>query len=112
MSKWLKGAIKSGRKYPSYLDKPCHLLGWCPYGQLVEAFPLYEPQKKYAIEKGWFTKDGHPDLNRVSSDRSFIPPEYQCQLFGHECPAYYLFEDVSEDKKLEIFEKIAERSKN
>lgn len=97
MSKWLNGAIKSGLKFPLYVDKPCHLLGWCPYGQLVEAFPLYEAEKEYAKDKGWFTLDGYPDINRVSMDTEFIVPEYKCQVFGHDCPAYYLAEFMHED---------------
>ena len=97
MSKWLKGAIKSGRKFPAYVDKPCHLLGWCPYGQLVEAFPLLEEAKEYASSNEWFTPDGFPDINRVLTCGEFITPEYQCGVFGHDCPAYYLAEAMSEE---------------
>lgn len=97
MTKWLKGSIKSGRKFPSYVDKPCHLLGWCPYGPLVEEFPLYDAEREYAINKGWFTPDGFPDLNRTVMDKDFIIPEYQCGVFGHDCPAYYLAEAMCED---------------
>jgi len=112
MSKWLKGAIKSGRKYPSYLDKPCHLLGWCPYGQLVEEFPLLEAEKEYATYKGWVTPDGYPDINRVLMDRNFITPEYRCGIFDHECPSYYLAENMAEkvedDPDEEDFENVDE----
>jgi hypothetical protein len=97
LSKWLKGAIKSGRKFPSYVDKPCHLLGWCPYGPLVEEFPLYDAEKEYCISKGWFTPDGFPDLNRTAMDKDFIVPEYQCGVFGHDCPVYYLAEAMCEE---------------
>ena len=64
-------------------EKPCKKLGWCPYGQLVEAFPL---------------KD---ERNEVS-----------CKLFGHDCPMFYHAEDASEDKKEEVLQKIADRRKN
>lgn len=48
-------------------DKPCHKLGHCPYGQLVEAFPL-------------------PDQD-----------EFKCKVFGHHCPIFYHYEDYAED---------------
>lgn len=53
-------------------EKPCHELGWCPYGQLVEEFPF--------------------SVNTDSSD----PYKYKCRIFGHDCPAFYHREDVCE----------------
>jgi len=41
------------------VDKPCRKLGYCPYGALVEQFPLLR-------------------------DRSFVT----CSVFGHNCPVY------------------------
>lgn len=64
-------------------EKPCLSLGWCPYGQLVEAFDLREKTHK-----------------KVS-----------CKLFGHDCPAFYLAENVAEDKKKEIYKKMMEVKK-
>jgi len=32
------------------VEKPCSKLGYCPYGQLVEEFPLGVEATKYAIE--------------------------------------------------------------
>ena len=46
--------------------KPCHKLGYCPYGAMVEAFPL--------------------------KNRSKI----SCEVFGHDCPMFYNAEDLSE----------------
>lgn len=51
--------------------KPCHKLGYCPYGQLVEEFLLRNPRHK----------------------------KFSCRLFGHDCPVFYHAEDVTEDKK-------------
>ncbi|MFZ3166339.1 MAG: hypothetical protein WA130_01905 [Candidatus Methanoperedens sp.] len=52
--------------------EPCNDLGYCPYGYLVEFFPLEERD------------------------------EYSCPIFGHDCPVYYLaegfVEEVSEEK--------------
>lgn len=55
---------------PVRIEKPCHKLGWCPYGKLVEGFPL---------EMG------------PRSDTS-------CQIFGHDCPVFYCSEPLSEVK--------------
>lgn len=63
-------------------EKPCHKLGWCPYGQLVEEF-------------------GFSDDEKIS-----------CKLFGHDCPMFYHAEDVSEDKKEEITQRVCERERS
>ena len=48
-------------------DKPCHKLKYCPYGQLVEEYPIRKTRTKYS-----------------------------CKLFGHDCPMYYQAEDARE----------------
>lgn len=72
-SMWLNNhtVIKSNLKK----KKPCYKLGYCPYGQLVEAFELKEKND-----------------------------EVSCDLFGHDCPMFYHAEDVSEGKKRELYE--------
>ena len=45
------------------MDKPCHVLGYCPYGPLVEDFPLLEKED-----------------------------EETCSIFGHQCPVFYVAE--------------------
>ena len=45
--------------------KPCKKLGHCPYGQLVEAFPVRKRRSKYS-----------------------------CPVFGHDCPIHYHKERV------------------
>ena len=60
--------ILSGWFPSSFHGKPCMRLGYCPYGVLVEEFPL-----------------------RHGSDESC-----RCSLFGHDCPVYYVAEDVIE----------------
>jgi hypothetical protein len=56
------------RKYKEII-KPCWDCKFCPYGQLVEAFPI---KKK-----------------RDSAS---------CEIFGHDCPAFYLAEPFGEEK--------------
>jgi len=55
-------------------EKPCHTLGWCPYGQLVELFWLrYESDKKFS-----------------------------CEVFGHDCPVFYHAEEFSDFGKRKV----------
>ncbi len=51
--------------------KPCWEIKYCPYGPLVEEFPLKE----------------HPD-------------ERGCRIFGHDCPVFYVAEPFTETKEL------------
>ena len=65
MSEWLN----TEKVIHPDLEKPCIKLGYCPYGQLVEAFP-YRPDGNYsklscAIENGAIIQ------------------------FGHDCPVHY-----------------------
>ena len=48
-------------------EKPCHKLGYCPYGAIVEMFPL-----------------------KIKSNK------LSCKTFGHDCPMYYNAEDITE----------------
>lgn len=50
--------------------KPCWELNYCPYGPLVEEFPIIENE------------------------------EYRCSIFGHVCPVYLVAEPFTETKKL------------
>ena len=47
--------------------KPCHTLDWCPYGGLVEAF-------------------------RIRKEIT----NYTCEVFGHDCPVFYISQIVVE----------------
>ena len=55
--------------------KPCHTCGYCPYGCVVEAFPLKKKSDKVS-----------------------------CKVFGHDCPMFYNAEDLSEfgEKRIEV----------
>jgi len=56
--------------------KPCHRLGWCPYGKLVEEFPIRE------------------QVN-----------DFTCKVFPHDCPIFYHIEFTSEKYSQEDYEK-------
>lgn len=78
MSEWLAGCMEResytefdkswGIDPPIEFTKPCHILKYCPYGQLVEAFPLEVP-------------------------RSII----SCRVFGHDCPVFRCAEPLAEE---------------
>jgi hypothetical protein len=63
-----KRRIKNGRI--NAICKPCWELNYCPYGSLVENFPITENE------------------------------EYRCRIFGHVCPAFLVAEPFTETKKL------------
>jgi len=111
--------------------KPCKLCGFCPYGTLVEDFPLPSIPRSEAIEhnnymanalaKGVFDK---PDPKKpflmtrdeaIAEIENFNPEDYPenpepvnkmaCGVFGHHCPAYYhaeLFAEESEPTQDEL----------
>ena len=59
-------AIKEGAKHPNgrNIQKPCLTLEYCPYGMLIENFPL---------------------ANDKNVHRSY--KRYECKVYGHICPA-------------------------
>ena len=72
--KWFDGILKRKpikfwkvQKQKVKIIKPCHSCGFCPYGQLVEAFPLREKRNGFS-----------------------------CKVFGHDCPAFYGAELMAE----------------
>lgn len=58
-------------KRPKAVCKPCWEIKYCPYGPLVEDFPL----------------------KNVSDEKS-------CRIFGHDCPVFYVAEPFTETKEL------------
>lgn len=48
-------------------EKPCYILGWCPYGVLVENFRLRNMDSKYT-----------------------------CLVYDHDCPIFYISQQISE----------------
>lgn len=47
---------KGWKKRREYVCKPCWELKYCPYGPLVEQFPLCEDEIAKAEELGWYAK--------------------------------------------------------
>ena len=69
MSKWLNTTKMIWKK----AVKPCRAVGFCPYGRLVEEFPLRD-------------EDGAAS----------------CQVYGHDCPAFYHAEPLAEDEPADV----------
>ena len=61
------GKDDKGKNMLWKVSKPCKCCGFCPYGQLVEAYKL---RKERSSES--------------------------CKVFGHDCPVYYLAEPLGE----------------
>lgn len=53
--------------------KPCWELRYCPYGPLVEEFPLSAPEER---------------------------DHKSCKIFGHDCPVFYVNEPFTETREL------------
>ncbi len=96
--------------YKTSLEMPCKKLNYCRYGQLVEEFPCHTEAIKYAIKhnlyvklvegKGWTKckkedKDASPDINTACNK---VKDKYSCEVFGHDCPVYYMAELGNLDK--------------
>jgi len=102
---WKAGIIK----------RPCHMCGYCPYGQLVEEFPCHQEEADYAAKHNEYVKwdenapgkwvkckknDPNPTtMPDVEYGIQHMKPrnKYSCMAFGHDCPVYYHAEAITED---------------
>jgi hypothetical protein len=98
--------------------KPCWELKYCPYGPLVEQFPLPRGELQEAIEHNDFVKQqlkagaykgkkAEEFSRRVASfDANKFPeaiPEEEeelmrCTIFGHFCPVFFSSEGFTETR--------------
>ena len=102
-------------KRAKHVCKPCWELKYCPYGPLVEDFPLVPPTKAQAMEHQEFLKAhlarGAYDEERRSVIEDMVttfraddypdrisPTElnWGCNIFGHVCPVFIVNERVTE----------------
>lgn len=98
--------------------KPCWELKYCPYGPLVEDFPLLGLTRKEAIEHNEFLKTqlenkaykGERKKVFTKETKEFDPKEYpikhdkkdlekSCSVFGHLCPVFFVNEPFTETKE-------------
>lgn len=107
-------------EFPAEIEKPCGILRWCPYGPLVEDFPLHPEAEAYAIEHGKYVRwdptphgkrpDGtpypgrwvkcgpddegaQPDLNYADGK---VDEPRSCAIFGHDCPVFHVAEPFAD----------------
>lgn len=69
LQKW--GEEIQWKKRAKAVCKPCWEIKYCPYGPLIEEFPLKE-----------------------------APDEKSCRIFGHDCPVFCVAEPLTETKEL------------
>ena len=110
---------KEWNKRIKNICKPCWELKYCPYGPLVEDFPLLGPTRQEAVEhnnflieqlkrgaykgkkKALFEKEVQkfkPDDWPIKNSKSDL--EKQCSVFGHLCPVFFVNEPLTETKEL------------
>jgi hypothetical protein len=122
--KWINNKVPLWKN----IVKPCKLCGFCPYGQLVEEYPL--PPMTRAEEIDWIENlkkqqvigaydeenkvDGKPTMTREEAQKyidEFDPEDYpkekdermekmSCTVFGHCCPVFFQMELFTEDEKV------------
>jgi hypothetical protein len=82
------------------VSKPCWELKYCPYGSLVEFFPLLSRGDE-TVKSWWpdnevmkWVHPGHVDLLKACD-----PFEISCNVFGHVCPVFAMAEGMTETKE-------------
>ena len=110
---------KEWAKRTNNICKPCWELKYCPYGPLVEDFPLPPPTRASAIAHNEFLKaqlaKGAYDKERrkifEETVRNFKPDAYPkqlsreeldwgCTVFGYLCPVVFVNEPFTETKNM------------
>ena len=112
------------KKRTRELCKPCWELHYCPYGPLVEEFPLLPVLKQEAVKHNQYLANcletgilgsGEPldEKRRVWFSEevdSFDPDKYPekipkvlaeaaCRVFGHVCPVFFVAEPLTETRE-------------
>ena len=114
---------KNGKKKPRLkhiVCKPCWELKYCPYGPLVEFFPLPDDDTSFKevkkVYNSWISEVRSGTLKRREISRAIeailcLEPErwkwinqYQteelsCSVFGHICPVFFSAEPFTETKE-------------
>jgi len=103
--------IKEWEERTKHVCKPCWELKYCPYGSLVENFPLLSSTREEAIKHNEFLKKqlqegAYAGWRKQSAEedvKNFDPNEYpaehkkeeiekSCTVFGHMCPIFFVNE--------------------
>ncbi len=120
-----KDILADWKKRTRELCKPCWELHYCPYGPVVEDFPLLPVDRESMCEhneylakcletgklangkkldkkrRKWFTEQVNTfDPNDYPEKLPKIAVEASCRIFGHLCPAFFVSEPLTETKTL------------
>ncbi|MBI2559118.1 HNH endonuclease [Candidatus Woesearchaeota archaeon] len=106
---------KEWEKITKHVCKPCWELKYCPYGPLVEQFPLLGPTREEAIEHNKFLKEqlankGYAGWRKILFEKEVkefnhnkYPKKHPkeliekcCSVFGHICPVFFINEPFTE----------------
>jgi len=113
------------QKFPEgSVCKPCWELKYCPYGQLVEFFPLYPKGESDWRYDGWddcykkaLEEAANPtpkspseigdiyqrlcvsDPESLSELRDYNPDDVGCKIWGHVCPVFFTQSGATETKE-------------
>jgi hypothetical protein len=118
-------ARKTRKRRPrlkSPVCKPCWELRYCPYGPLVEQFPLSPDQKSLRdirLRRAYWQEiltDGQVRTDAELTDacerflfadpatwqwiKQFDTTDLECTVFGHICPVFFVAEGFTETKEL------------
>lgn len=119
-----KELLADWKKRTRELCKPCWELHYCPYGPVVEEFPLLPVLKQEAVDHNRYLANcletgilgnGEPldeERREWFSEQvdSFDPDEYPekipkvlaeaaCRVFGHVCPVFFVAEPLTETRE-------------
>jgi hypothetical protein len=123
-SETTKDILDMWKAITASICKPCWELKYCPYGPLVEQFPLLPPPREEAeshnsyltecLRSGRLANGDKLDSTRRRSfkemvdtfDPSAYPDEIpeifqlvSCRIFGHICPVFFTAEPPTETKQ-------------
>ena len=118
-----KALLSDWKKRTKLLCKPCWELHYCPYGPLVEDFPLLPVMKGEAkehneylktclktgilgngekldkIRRKWFLKEvSNFNLDDYPDKIPQVLKDASCRVFGHICPVFFSAEPFTETK--------------
>ncbi len=118
-----KEILATWKKITASVCKPCWELKYCPFGTLVEQFPISPPEKaeeeehseylKQCIKIGYLADES--PLDEIQKEMfqkevdEFASAEYperlpeviqlmSCRIFGHLCPVFFTAEPMTETK--------------
>ncbi len=119
-----KKLLSNLKKRTSQVCKPCWELKYCPYGPIVEFFPLLPPTRKSKIDHNNYLQeclktnklDSGEKVDEVRKKwlknevKKFNPEDYpesiprilleiSCMVFGHICPVFFVSEPLTETKE-------------